>query len=188
MDSYGYIWETGNIINDTTMTQKCSLGVPAAIGSASWICNYDGGKCNNGKFTTSQPNYSNCTNSELQEIIDSVKSKTITFKCIIYKLSILKCNNALQASHAESNVTEIWMNVTDFTSRENVSYYGHEIFTILDLMIDLLDKQRREMNNGTVGRVQLSSEIITSYYATNTTNNLISNDDQWAQLNDVSIL
>ena len=93
--------------------------------------------------------------------------------------------DALQVKDENPNISEIWISLTDFTSRENVSYFGHEIFPILDLMADLLDIQQREMN-GTVGREQLSLEIASSFYATNTTNNLISNDDQWAQLKNVS--
>lgn len=93
--------------------------------------------------------------------------------------------DALQVKDENPNISEIWISLTDFTSRESVPYYGHEISTILDLMAGLLAKQQREMN-GTVGREQLSLEITSSFYATNTTNNLISNDDQWAQLNNVS--
>jgi len=77
--------------------------------------------------------------------------------------------------------------VTEFTSRENVPYYGHEIFSILDLITTLLDRQQTEMNE-TVGIDKLVLQIDSSYYGTNTTNNLISNDAQWAQLDNVCTL
>jgi len=74
-DSYGYKWDTGNIIETTTIIQNCSLGVTTAIGSASWICDYNNGNCNNGKFSTDQPDYSKCSSEELDEIINSVNIK-----------------------------------------------------------------------------------------------------------------
>jgi len=79
------------------------------------------------------------------------------------------------------------MAVTEFTSRENVPYYGHEILNILDLITTLLDRQQNEMNE-TVGIDQLVLQIDSSYYGTHTTNNLISNDAQWAQLENVCML
>jgi len=85
-----------------------------------------------------------------------------------------------------ADVTDIWISVTDFTSKEDVSYYGHEIFNILDLITDLLDKQQKQMN-GTVGKDELSLQIDSSKYGTDTTNNLISNDAQWGQLDNVCI-
>jgi len=69
-DSYGYTWKTGEINETTAIIQDCNLGVPTATGSASWICDYNGGKC---KFDTSQPDYSGCSSAELNEILESVK-------------------------------------------------------------------------------------------------------------------
>ena len=92
----------------------------------------------------------------------------------------------LQVDDPNADVTDIWISVTDFTSQEEVSYYGHEIFSILDLITDLLDKQQKQMN-GTVGVDDLSLQIESSKYGTDTTNNLISNDAQWDQLDDVCV-
>jgi len=101
--------------------------------------------------------------------------------CIRYDLNV---NYFMQVNDDEKNVTDIWISVTDFTSREDVSYYGHEIFNILDLITALLERQTKEMN-GTVGKDELLLQIDSSNYGTDTTNNLISNDAQWAQLDNV---
>lgn len=70
VDSYGVTWNTDNIIENAIITQECSLGVSTATGSASWLCDYNGGKC---KFDTSQPDYSGCSSTELNDILESVK-------------------------------------------------------------------------------------------------------------------
>jgi len=69
-DSYDVTWNTGDITESKTITQNCSLGVSTATGSASWLCDYNSGKC---KFVTSQPDYSGCSSAELNEILESVK-------------------------------------------------------------------------------------------------------------------
>ncbi len=84
-------------------------------------------------------------------------------------------------------MTELWISVTNFTSRENVSYYGHEIFTILNLATDLLNRQQSETND-TVESDELILEINSSSYATSTMNNLISNENQWNQLTNVCMI
>jgi len=93
----------------------------------------------------------------------------------------------LQVNDDDADVTDIWISVTDFTSQEDVSYYGHEIFSILDLITELLDKQQQQMDNGMVGINDLLLQIDSSKYGTDTTNNLISNDAQWDQLDDVCV-
>ena len=106
-----------------------------------------------------------------------------------YDLNLNHLNILFQVNDEETNVTDIWIAVTDFTYKDDVSYYGHEIFSILDLITDLLERQTKEMYAvETVGREQLILQISSSNYGTNTTNNLLSNDAQWAQLENVCIV
>ena len=72
-DPYGYHWEVKSITTTVSITEECSKMVPKSNGHAFWTCDYDNGKCNNGKFSTSQPDYSKCSSAELDEIINSVK-------------------------------------------------------------------------------------------------------------------
>ena len=86
----------------------------------------------------------------------------------------------------ETKVMDIWIKISNFTSIAD-AYFGHEIFNILDLVTQLLDRQESEMLDDGVDRNSLLLQINASLFGTKTMDNLISNDNQWLQLIDVYI-
>ncbi len=66
-DPYGVNWKT---YKNETMEKDCSVGVPGAMGKASWECKCFNNQC---KFDTIQPNFTRCISSGLVDITESVK-------------------------------------------------------------------------------------------------------------------
>lgn len=87
----------------------------------------------------------------------------------------------------ETDVMEIWTNISKFTSKLD-AYYGHEITEILDLVTNLLDRQESEIENNTLLHIRdeeksyLAFQINTTVLGTKIMDNLISNYVQWDQL------
>ena len=80
---------------------------------------------------------------------------------------------------------DIWIKMSNFTSKAD-AYFGHEIFDIVDLVTQLLNRQESEMLlAGGVDMDYLPLQINASLFGTETMDNLISNDAQWLQLIDV---
>jgi len=84
----------------------------------------------------------------------------------------------------ETEVMDIWIKISNFTSRTD-AYFGHEIFDILDLVTQLLNRQESEMLDGGVDKNYFLLQINASLFGTEIMDNLISNDNQWLQLIDV---
>ncbi len=70
MDSYDYLWKAENITETKNVIEKCSSIVLETTGNASWMCEYDDGKC---RFKPATPDYSNCSSKELENLLESVK-------------------------------------------------------------------------------------------------------------------
>ena len=92
---------------------------------------------------------------------------------------------------SETDVMEIWINISKFTSKLD-AYYGHEISEILDLVTNLLDRRESEILNNMILHIRdeeksfLDFQINTTVPGTKIMDNLISNDVQWDQLINVS--
>lgn len=72
----------------------------------------------------------------------------------------------------------MWETLHHFTS-PNDTYFGHEIDSILNIILDLLDQQDKQMN-GTAKHLAL--QINTTQTGTYIIDNLISHDIQWNQI------
>ncbi len=92
-----------------------------------------------------------------------------------------------QVDNPDVNVTQIWMNIDDFTF--NKGYYGQDIFLILiNVTYALLNRMQREIDENKFGLNQtdfLKIQINSTFYATETMGNLVNNDAQWTDLKNV---
>ena len=77
----------------------------------------------------------------------------------------------------------IWQRIDNLTTPNN-TYFGHEIHEILDLVGNLLDRQKEEFEaDGSDDR--LLPQINSTQYGTSIVSNLISNVRQWRFLTQV---
>lgn len=79
------------------------------------------------------------------------------------------------------------MNIDNFTFKNG--YYGQDIFPILiNVTYALLNRMQREIDENKFGLNQtdfLKIQINSTFYATETMDNLVNNGAQWIQLNNV---
>lgn len=88
-----------------------------------------------------------------------------------------------QVADYETELAAVWESLSNFTQPNDI-YFGHEIEYILELIVNLLDRQDEQMNNSIN---HLEFQINTTYTGAHILDNLISHDIQWDQLNQVYI-
>jgi hypothetical protein len=75
----------------------------------------------------------------------------------------------------------VWESLSNVTQPNDI-YFGHEIEYILEMIVNLLDRQDEQMYNSTN---HLKYQINTTQTGAHILDNLISHDMQWDQLNQV---
>ena len=73
----------------------------------------------------------------------------------------------------------------NYIKRKETSYFGEEIFDVLDAVNDLLDRQEDEMNNSKMradSKSYLEMQINSSSYGAEILDCLIENKAQWDEL------
>lgn len=86
-----------------------------------------------------------------------------------------------QVTNDSVPLVSIWDKLVEFTKPCD-GYYGHEIDSVLDLIVQLLDRQ----SNATASN-DLTSQINTTRVGTRIINDLVAHSFQWDQLIQVSI-
>jgi hypothetical protein len=86
-----------------------------------------------------------------------------------------------QVADYETELAAVWESLSNFTQPNDI-YFGHEIEYILELIVNLLDRQDEQKNN-TINHLEF--QINTTYTGAHILDNLISHDIQWDQLNQV---